>query len=108
MELTVKVGLGAALGSLARYGFTFLPGADMWAILAVNVIGCFAIAFFKPPPMWSTGFLGGFTTYSTYIMISLAAPWYFFATLAACIAAWLVGDYFAGMVADAERPHPSW
>lgn len=77
------IGLGGALGTVARYlvsvwagralGTTFPHGT-----LAVNVIGCFLIAFVAHAAIAtesisptlrlavSTGFLGGLTTYSSF------------------------------------------
>ena len=52
--------LYAAPGSTAALALTF----------AVNIAGCFAMGLFKPGPLWGTGFLGGFTTFSA---ISVAA-----------------------------------
>jgi CrcB protein len=82
-------GLAGALGSLARYGLSHLLGqwlgsAFPWGIFITNVLGCFlfgvfwaAIALFH---VWSdatriiilTGFMGAFTTFSTFIFDSQA------------------------------------
>lgn len=51
---------GAAPGTTAALALTF----------AVNIAGCFAMGLLKPGPLWGTGFLGGFTTFSA---ISVAA-----------------------------------
>ena len=51
---------GAAPGTTAALALTF----------AVNMLGCFAMGVYKPGPLWGTGFLGGFTTFSA---ISVAA-----------------------------------
>lgn len=79
----LAVAAGGALGSVSRY---LLAGAvQSWfglafpaGTLAVNVLGCLAIGVFlgalegpgAPGPtarlLLVTGFLGGFTTYSTY------------------------------------------
>jgi CrcB protein len=74
------VGLGGALGSIARYGVGLaLPSIGFpYATLAVNVIGCFGIGLALPtmdravalPPdlrlLIVVGFLGGFTTFSAF------------------------------------------
>jgi CrcB protein len=74
------VGLGGALGSMARYGIGLaLPSIGFpYATLAVNVIGCFGIGLVLPtidravalPPdlrlLIVVGFLGGFTTFSAF------------------------------------------
>lgn len=74
------VGLGGALGSMARYGVALaLPSVGFpYATLAVNVIGCFGIGLALPALERSAplapelrllvivGFLGGFTTFSAF------------------------------------------
>jgi CrcB protein len=80
-DLTL-VALGGAVGSAARFATTvaigwMLPTVHFpWGILAVNVVGCFAIgalgewivpdAKLSPAlrPLLLTGFLGGLTTFS--------------------------------------------
>ena len=51
---------------------TTAPGttAALALTFAVNIAGCFAMGVYKPGPLWGTGFLGGFTTFSA---ISVAA-----------------------------------
>ena len=70
------VALGGALGCVARYGVsTALPRlAFPWHTLAVNLLGAFALgALFldhglehRARLLVAVGFLGGFTTLSTY------------------------------------------
>jgi CrcB protein len=74
------VGIGGALGSMARYGVGLaLPSIGFpYATLAVNVIGCFAIGLALPTMeravalpqdlrlLIVVGFLGGFTTFSAF------------------------------------------
>jgi fluoride exporter len=77
--LAVAVGGGA--GSIARYGLAaaFPAGHGFpWAILAVNVSGCFCLGLLMvyllevwPPrrflrPFLAIGLVGGYTTFSTY------------------------------------------
>ncbi|MDD2966068.1 MAG: CrcB family protein [Desulfovibrionaceae bacterium] len=79
--------VAGAAGSVARYGLSSLLGqwlgsAFPWGIFITNVLGCFlfglfwaAIAIFH---VWSdatrviilTGFMGAFTTFSTFIFDS--------------------------------------
>lgn len=72
------VGLGGAVGSLARYWLALVvnhPGFP-WATLAVNLSGSFALGFLFAYSLgrWPTevviplsvGVLGGFTTFSTF------------------------------------------
>ncbi len=80
MTAFLLVGLGGAIGSMARYGMGLaLPSAGFpYATLAVNVIGCFCIGLAMPsvarvetlPPelrlLVVVGFLGGFTTFSAF------------------------------------------
>ena len=78
----LAVGLGAALGALARWGLGLslnhlFPALPM-GTLAANLMGGYlvgvAVAFFgqahSVPPEWRllviTGFLGGLTTFSTF------------------------------------------
>lgn len=84
----VMVALGGALGSVLRYLMSLLiaqvlPAYLYIATLLVNIIGCFligcAFAWFVLRPdvtdltrlLLMTGFLGGFTTYSTFSLDAL-------------------------------------
>ena len=84
----LMVALGGALGSVLRYSMGFAV-AHIWpqhlyiATVLVNIIGCFLIgcAFswfvLRPdvsemtPLLLMTGFLGGFTTFSTFSLDAL-------------------------------------
>lgn len=84
LDVLVVVAAGGALGSAARYGAGELwplgEGRFPWAILGVNVIGCFLLGLLMvfvvdvwPPrryvrPFLGVGVLGGFTTFSTYAL----------------------------------------
>lgn len=80
--------IGGGCGASARHAFSTYLGKALtlhstWAIVIINLIGCLLIGFCAeallrlPNPAWRylliTGFLGGFTTYSTftYDLISL-------------------------------------
>ena len=81
----LMVGLGGALGSMARYGiWKSIPasaGAFTWAIFAVNVTGSFLLGLFvglligrledRVRLFFFIGVLGGFTTFSTFIVDSI-------------------------------------
>lgn len=88
LRLIAVVAVGGMAGALARHVVEILmpwqaPGWP-WAIFIVNVVGCFAIGIATGiladarargalvPQWWRplvvTGFLGGFTTFSTYIL----------------------------------------
>ena len=77
------VGIGGALGAPARYGIATLvditPGTYPWGTFWINVSGSFALGFLlavllerlrRVPrylrPLLATGFLGAYTTYSTF------------------------------------------
>lgn len=82
MPAWLLIFLGGGLGALSRYGVVSLlkpssdPGKFPVDILACNLIGCFLIGLVfawqnesSPswlPPLLITGFLGGFTTYSSF------------------------------------------
>jgi CrcB protein len=76
------ISLGGALGAATRWAVEEAlphdPGGLPWGTLVVNVVGCFLIGAlmvlvverwrYQPlaRPLLGTGFLGGFTTFSTY------------------------------------------
>jgi CrcB protein len=78
------VALGGALGATARYAFSLWwptpPGQFPWATFWTNVIGCAVIGVFMVVitdvwaghrlvrPFFGTGVLGGYTTFSTYVV----------------------------------------
>jgi CrcB protein len=73
--IVVLVAAAGAAGVLARYGFTQAlgPSAAPWSILLVNVFGSFAIGLLAGAgasedarAIAGIGFLGGFTTFSTF------------------------------------------
>jgi|COG998Drversion2_1049125.scaffolds.fasta_scaffold01458_2 CrcB protein len=82
MSEFLMVGLGGALGTMARYGIwrTLPPqtGAFTWAIFAVNVVGSFLLGLLvglmigrledRVRLFFFIGMLGGFTTFSTFIV----------------------------------------
>ena len=80
--MLAAVAAGGALGAPARYGIslavTVTPGTTPWGTFWINVSGSFAlglvlvvlVARFPPAtflrPFVATGFLGAYTTYSTF------------------------------------------
>jgi CrcB protein len=78
------VAAGGALGGLARWAVAEAlphdPGRFPWDTLLVNVVGCFLIGVLMVlvveqwperllvRPFFGTGVLGGFTTFSTYVV----------------------------------------
>ena len=84
----LAVAVGGALGAMARYGVSsiiFNPSSQKfpWATMSVNVLGSFVMGLLfvvivekaaLPPEMRSLlmiGFLGAFTTFSTFSLIAL-------------------------------------
>lgn len=112
------IAVGGTLGGAARLAVTGLgelPGVGLpgWSLLvAVNVLGCFAMGLVAARGGWAvpavtTGVLGGFTSFSGWVLDVLgllgAAPVLAVALLlavpVACVAACVVG-----LVAGGERP----
>lgn len=78
------ISCGGALGALARYGlsavFAHPPGGMPWATLGINASGCLLIGVLMVMvtdvlpgqrllrPFLGVGVLGGYTTFSTYIV----------------------------------------
>lgn len=81
-ELLLAIGLAGAVGALARYGVTAAfkgsPGGFPWGTFVVNLTGCLALGIVLvillerfpgarlARALVVTGFLGAFTTFSTY------------------------------------------
>jgi fluoride exporter len=74
---TALVALGGTLGVLARYGISRLTlhsDALIWATVGINVVGSFLLGLLVAEQWFSrdvrgalgVGFLGGFTTFSTF------------------------------------------
>jgi CrcB protein len=74
---TLLVALGGTLGVLSRYGITRLTlhsEALIWATVGINVAGSFLLGLLAAEHWFSrdvrealgVGFLGGFTTFSTF------------------------------------------
>lgn len=115
------VAAGGVLGALARYGlgvaFPAGPAGFPWTIFLINVAGCLLLGALIPlagghavlRPFLGTGVLGGFTTFSTYILdihrlvreqqLALALAYLFGTAVAALLAAYAggaLGSFFAG------------
>jgi fluoride exporter len=119
--------VGGVIGALARQGiwavFPHRPGVFDWPTLSINVIGCaligalMSVTEVRPPhrligPFLGTGVLGGFTTFSTYIVaiqqsIDVGAPGvafgYLAGTLVTALAAVHVGRAGAGKLLRGRR-----
>ncbi|SCL52173.1 camphor resistance protein CrcB [Micromonospora eburnea] len=111
------IAAGGVLGALARAGlqtaFPHPPTGFPWATFGVNVVGCLligalmAVLTARPAgpllrPFLGVGVLGGFTTFSTYVVdaqraVTAGAP----GTALAYLAATLVGALLAVWTGDA-------
>jgi len=118
MPVALAVGVGGALGALARYGLDLFierrsDSVFPWSTFVINVSGCLAIGVVVAAlvdrhhvPAWIrvglvVGVLGGYTTFSTFSQESLdllegphhagIALAYMFASLAVGIAAVYAG-----------------
>ncbi|GAA1225502.1 CrcB family protein [Prauserella halophila] len=87
-DVLLAVAAGGALGSLARYGLgAALPSPAGVATLLGNVAGCLALGALmavltrQAPqprllrPFLGVGVLGGFTTFSTYVLDALSTAY---------------------------------
>ncbi|AKK03886.1 CrcB family protein [Corynebacterium epidermidicanis] len=90
MKDTLLAGSGAAVGALARYALGVLIPSPLTLLVAINAVGCFLIARWKPSPFWTIGVLGGFTSYSAF-QAQFSLP-YFAAMLGTCLLAYLFGE----------------
>jgi fluoride exporter len=112
----LMVAVGGALGAVARYAVynaaAFFKVTAVYATLAVNTLGALVIGVLYvvlverglggslSQSLWTVGFLGAFTTYSTYSLDAwrlveqgnvLAALLYLLATMVLCLVATWVG-----------------
>ncbi|MDO4928973.1 MAG: CrcB family protein [Corynebacterium sp.] len=65
---SIIVGVGAAFGAALR----FLLGLQFDAFTTMfftNALGCLAMGYWRPALFWGTGFLGGFTSFSSFIIV---------------------------------------
>ena len=74
--MLLQVAIGGAIGSVLRFGAISLAGAPL-ATVIVNALGSFAmgVLFVMLPirlaPLFMTGVLGGFTTFSAFSLDAL-------------------------------------
>ncbi len=122
------ISVGGVVGTLPRYGLQEMlphrPDHFGWATFAINVSGCLLVGCLMViiseawggrrllRPFLGVGVLGGFTTFSTYIIdihqaIAAGAVWtamlYLAGTLAVALAAVWAGAAFTGWVVHARR-----
>lgn len=114
----IAVAVGGALGCMGRYALQQMPLLAIdrtWPTLAVNILGCLLIGLIATVIdshggyrtlrlLIVTGFLGGFTTYSTFALDtatlfrdgeSLRAVIYMITTLAGGYLAFFIGQLTA-------------
>ncbi|MBC6457384.1 fluoride efflux transporter FluC [Actinomadura sp. HBU206391] len=122
------VSAGGALGALARHGLSVAlpaaPGSFAWATFLINVSGCLLIGalMFAITEVWQApaparpflgvGVLGGFTTFSTYIVdvqrgVDSGSPGvavaYLAGTVVTALAAVYAGDRVTRLIARRHR-----
>lgn len=111
-DLVLMVAVGGAIGGGVRYLISVLlphsADAFPWSTFLVNVIGCFLLGLLMVlitevrrvhryvRPLLGVGFLGGFTTFSTYILDANALIADGHAALAMI---YLLGSVLAGLLA---------
>jgi len=119
MTAYICVAVGGALGAVSRYAISNLSvmaGCPHFRTLFVNVAGCFAIgvlwavieSFTVPKSIYNiliAGFLGGFTTYSSFSLESMRllgegrvgeSLLYVFLTVVGCLAGCAIGLFGTG------------
>jgi CrcB protein len=120
------ISVGGVLGALARHGLSgpHAPGSFGWATFGINVSGCLLIGVLMVAitevwqahalvrPFLGVGVLGGFTTFSTYIVdvqraaasgATHVAVAYLAGTMIAALAAVYAGDRLTRLVISACR-----
>lgn len=123
----ISIAVGGALGALARYGVDVSVARRTdalfpWATLAVNVAGSFALGLLfvlaieeGSGPDWfrgflATGFLGAFTTFSTFSVqtVALAERGYAGLALGYVAISVVLGVFAAGAAILATRISPAF
>ena len=99
MKTSVLIGLGAAAGAVTRALVLGVPGPDLVWLLVINAVGSLLMGWAKPGETIGVGFLGGFTSFSSFIAYSTTGPamagfGYVVVTVVACTGAYLLGDRY--------------
>ncbi|GAA0360067.1 hypothetical protein GCM10009530_06710 [Microbispora corallina] len=128
LPVLAAVSAGGVLGALARFGISTAlphpPGGFPWSTFLVNVSGCFLIGVLMVligevwsgrrllRPFLGVGVLGGYTTFSTYVVdihqalaagAAVTALAYLVATLAAALTAVWAGAAVTSFAVRAGR-----
>lgn len=132
LTVLAVIALGGGLGSVARYlvstAIPTRPGHFPWATFWINLSGCFALGLLMvfildvwPPrrfvrPFAGVGFLGGYTTFSTFAVevrnLAAHGAWtladaYLLGTLVGGLAAGWCGIALARLIARLPVMRPS-
>lgn len=91
MNNLLRVSAGTVIGAAARQAIT-TPLPNIWALCAINILGCWLMGRFRPGLFWGTGVLGGFTSFSAFELALLDQPLYLVPTVLGCVGAWYLGD----------------
>lgn len=113
--VVAAVASGGAIGACVRHAVTLIVGSAPHAVLGVNTVGCvlmgvLVVVAARAPLMRAflgTGVLGGFTTVSTYVLVShdlirddvLAGTLYLLVTPVLAVAGVALGAGLARLVA---------
>lgn len=120
MKAFLYVGLGGAIGAMARYGFSMISMKAAIPIntLLINILGSILIGFISQLALSShispqlvllikTGICGGFTTFSTFSLETfqliekkawIPAVSYIFASVMLCVIGVSLGMYGASLL----------
>lgn len=117
-DVLTVIAIGGALGALIRYGvglaIAHKPGEFAWSTFVINVTGCLIMGCFMViiteafvahrllRPFFGVGVLGGYTTFSSYVVDAIqqivagdyrAALFYSVGTVVATLIAMIVGVF---------------
>ncbi|WP_172596475.1 CrcB family protein [Corynebacterium kutscheri] len=88
------IGIGAGCGALIRYAIELIV-TGIWVLFIINISGSFLMGIAQKKsvhPALTTGFLGGFTSYSTFLVYASTDFSYCIITIISCVSAWWIGQ----------------